>query len=282
MSQNENNNAAPANPTEEVNSRQDFKAMYEAAAAKIEKLKASGKALIEKNLELTQYDSIREREAILRHDLRVAKEFADSGVFGKNRNAHEIYTIMKAGEEIGLTPIRSITTLYSINGRIEPHSAGMIAILTEKNYVPTYVDSNDGNVETCTVTITSPEGKVYVEEVRADDSILVGNLEKGGNNKGSNALKISSEHKLRFHGIRKILTFHLPHLMKSVSTDYSSVENSSFAAKIEAIKGNYNPASSTKIEGESATVNIIDEPIADAEVVEERIGIVQQAKDLFG
>ena len=110
---------------------------------------------------------------------------------------------MKAGTEMGMKPIQALNTLYIVKGKIEPYGKGMVAIITEKGGRVKYLDETK---DKCTVCVTY-QGEEYSETVTSSDPII----------QNSKAAKISMRNKLRFHGVRMILNFQLPHLISSTS-----------------------------------------------------------------
>ena len=95
----------------------DYKSMYEEAQVQIVELEkkivstnAKSLAIYEKNQQLMASEDIARKEAQLKYDLAVSKQFADSGAF-PFKTPEECYVIMQAGKEMGLPPIVSMKLL---------------------------------------------------------------------------------------------------------------------------------------------------------------------------
>lgn len=141
-----------------------------------------------------------EQAAEMKFHLAMAKQFTASGAFPKY-NPEQIYTLIKAGSEMNMKPLESLSSLYIVNGKIEPYGKGMLAILTKNGYRIKY--SNE-TATSCTVTVTGTDFE-GTETVTTDDPVL----------KRSKAMNIAPKNKLRFHAIRMLLNFQLPHLIAS-------------------------------------------------------------------
>lgn len=141
--------------------------------------------------------------AEMRMLLEMSKHFVASGAFPKAMNAEQCYTIMQAGKEMGMAPMESLQSLYIVNGSISPHGKGMIAMLTGAGYRMQYLNETKEGV---TVQVTKG-GEKYEHKVHHTDQLLM----------NSRAMKIAKQNKMRYHGIRQIINFHLPHLFSSVA-----------------------------------------------------------------
>jgi hypothetical protein len=127
------------------------------------------------NTSLTDFKDIAHQEAILNyqiklinHELTVAKQFSEARAFGDYK-PEQIYSMMKAGQEMGLKPIESLQLLYIVNGKIRPYGDKMIAIITKHGYKIKYLDESPKGV---TVKVTHENGFDESEIVRSDDQIL--------------------------------------------------------------------------------------------------------------
>jgi hypothetical protein len=147
------------------------------------------------------------RKAELEFDLSVARQFCASGAF-KFKTPEEVYVVIKAGEEMGLNRIESLQSLYIINGSIKFYGDKMISRISSKGYKIEYLDETKDQV-----TVRVSKGDFDVKETaKITDQIM----------QKSNAAKFASENKLRFHAIRKIASFHLPHLFTAVANEFTS------------------------------------------------------------
>lgn len=149
------------------------------------------------------FPEIHKENVLMEYQLKLAKQFSEAKAFGQY-TPQQIYTLMKAGAEMGMTPIESLQTLYIVNGAIDFFGDKMIARITQNGYKVEYLNE-ERNVKV-TVRITKGDEQ-YEETVHKDDEIL----------KKSKAMGFSPLNKLRFHGVRMIASFYLPHLFKGVS-----------------------------------------------------------------
>lgn len=141
--------------------------------------------------------------------LRMADKFVKSGAFPK-MTPEQAFTVMKAGKEMGMTEVESINALYIVNGSIKFYGDKMVARLTKKGYRIEYLEESENGV---TVRVYHKEEEFDVsEKVTKNDQIL----------KRSKAMGFSQKNKMRFHGVRIIATFHLPHLFGSVTDEFTS------------------------------------------------------------
>jgi hypothetical protein len=149
------------------------------------------------------FPEIHKENVLMEYQLKLAKQFSEAKAFGQY-TPQQIYTLMKAGAEMGMTPIESLQTLYIVNGAIDFYGDKMIARITQNGYKVEYLNE-ERNVKV-TVRITKGDEQ-YEETAHKDDEIL----------KKSKAMGFSPLNKLRFHGVRMIASFYLPHLFKGVS-----------------------------------------------------------------
>lgn len=148
--------------------------------------------------------AIAAKMAEMKFELAMADQFIKSGAFPKGMTAEQAYTVIRAGAEMGMKPLEAMNTLYIVNGAIKPYGKNMIARLTGQGYKIEYTAESENGV---TVTVRTPEGETFTEIVTKNDKVL----------KNSKAMGFSDKNKMRFHGVRMILDFHLPHLFGSVS-----------------------------------------------------------------
>ena len=192
-------------PVEEVTKMLQSKTVeLNSANEELAKLKVRSLKVFEENQLLQFSPQYAEQAAEMKFHLEMARQFTASGAF-PNQKPEQIYTLMKAGNEMGMKPLESLSSLYILKGKIEPYGKGMIAILTKKGYRLKYTNETPTS---CTVTASNEkEGFEGSETVTTDDPII----------KKSNAFKIAPKNKLRFHAIRMLLNFQLPHLISSTA-----------------------------------------------------------------
>lgn len=171
-------------------------------------VKARAMKVYEENNLLQHSPQYAEQAAEMKFHIEMAKKFTAARAFPK-LNPEQIYTLIKAGSEMGMKPIEALNSLYIISGKIEPYGKGMIAILTKAGYKLRYEETKDQ----CTVFCTHEDGFEGSELAHVNDPIL----------KKSNAIKISSRNKLRFHAVRTLLNFQLPHLITSTADLFERV-----------------------------------------------------------
>jgi len=183
--------------------------------------------VFEENQTLKASDAINEKRAMLEYELKIAEQFSRSGAFPK-MSPEQCYTLMKAGEEMGLAPIVALNMLYVVNGKIGPYGDKMLGYILSKGYKVKYENETEDQV---TVTIYkevnsyddpnyNPNATLngepiilasYTETAKANEQVL----------QNSKALKFARGNKLRFHAIRKIASFHLPHLFMGCGDSFS-------------------------------------------------------------
>lgn len=161
--------------------------------------------VFEENAMIKASPEISARTAEMKFELQMAKTFVDSGAFPKGMTPEQAYTVIRAGAEMGLKPVEALNTLYIVNGAISPYGKNMIARLTQEGYRIQYLNEKDGSVD---VRVFHPDKDFDVTETAtAKDQAL----------RNSKALGFSEKNKLRFHGVRMIINFHLPHLFTSTA-----------------------------------------------------------------
>jgi hypothetical protein len=149
---------------------------------------------------------IAKKKAEMDFMLKMAEEFINSGAFPKSMTPEQAYVIMKAGAELGMTELESLNGLYIVNGSIGPWGKNMIARVIQHGYKVEYLEETESGV---TVRIHSFDKGFDVRQVVTDrDELLT---------KGNKAMNFSKQNKMRYHGVRMIINFHLPHLYSSTS-----------------------------------------------------------------
>lgn len=137
--------------------------------------------------------------------LRMAKQFTASGAFPK-MTPEQCYTVMKAGAEMGMKPVEALNSLYIVNGAINPHGKAMPARIKKAGYNIQYLNETANG---CDVRVwKEEEGFDVTEHVDANDPILKSQ---------SRFMKVHPKYKMRYHGLRAIVNFHLPHLYGSAA-----------------------------------------------------------------
>lgn len=135
----------------------------------------------------------------------MAKQFAKAGAF-PSKSPEQLFVLMKAGQEMGMSEIESLNSLYVVNGKIEPYGKAMVAKITEDGWKLSYEDETDSEV-----TVVATKGKEIIRETVKDQDQII---------KNSRAKNFSKKNKMRYHGVRMILNFHLPHLIRSIPDLY--------------------------------------------------------------
>lgn len=161
----------------------------------------------------TLFPELYKEKFIMENQMQLAERFSKARAF-KDYTPEQIYTLMKAGEEMNLKPIEALQSMYIVNGCIDFYGDKMIARITERGYKVEYIDETKESVK-----VRVSKGDEVYEEIATikDDAIIK-----------SNAIKFAPKNKLRFHGVRMIASFYLPHLFKSIAdmhtSDYISYE----------------------------------------------------------
>jgi hypothetical protein len=146
--------------------------------------------------------------AEMQFQLKVANHFIASKAF-KAVNAEQAYVMIKAGAEMGMKPVEAMQALYCVNGSVKMYGDKMVSRITQAGYKLEYLNETPKGV---LVKVTNKEGFVAQEIVTADDPIL----------QKSNAYKFAPKNKMRFHGVRMIASFHLPHLFNSLADEFTA------------------------------------------------------------
>lgn len=151
-------------------------------------------------------------------DLMIADKFVASKAFPTSMNSYQAFTIMRAGEEMGLKPVEALQSLYVVNGQIAPYGKGMVAVLTKAGYKIEFSDESKDGV---TVRVFKP---IMIADTAAGDRIVETEFDEtyvvvAGEEdalKKSKAMGFARKNKMRYHGIRQIINFHLAHMFGSV------------------------------------------------------------------
>lgn len=230
MNYKDNHGGNPANPSSafqpaEELSKEDFQAMLldkqrELTAVLEEKARlmaASAKLVEEKNKMAARALKVHEENALLQASpelavqiaemdfhLRMAEKFTAAGAFPK-MTPEQCFTIMKAGAEMDMKPVEALNSLYIVNGQINPHGKAMPARIKKFGYQIEYLNETP---QGCDVRVWNDEGLDVTEHVDANDPIL---------KHKSTFMKIHPRYKMRYHGLRAIINFHIPHIFISVS-----------------------------------------------------------------
>lgn len=178
-------------------------------------MKSRSLKVYEENESLKASPQIAAQRADMEYMLAMADRFIKSGAFNV-KNAEQAFTIMKAGKEMGLSEVESLNALYIVNGTINFYGKHMVAKLTNLGYKIEYLEETNKSVK---VRIHNDKGFDVTETVSDADQILL----------KSKAMSFAKKNKMRYHGIRMIINFHLPHHFGSVSDmmseDYREVED---------------------------------------------------------
>lgn len=152
-----------------------------------------------------QQIEIRRAEFQLFSDL--AKQFSAAKAF-PNYTPEQLFVLMKAGQEMGMAEMESISSLYIVNGRVEVYGKGLSTILRRAGWDISYLEETEKSV----IVQVEKDGEIIREKVTDQDQII----------RNSRAVKFAKKHKMRFHGLRMILTFHLSHLIRGAADLFDS------------------------------------------------------------
>jgi hypothetical protein len=177
--------------------------------SKVKSTEIKALAVYEENRIMKASPSVSERKAEMEYNMEMARKFIAGKAF-KVETPEQAYVIIQAGAEMGLKPVESMQSLYIVNGAVRYYGDKMIGKITQLGYKITYTDESKDGV---TVTIAHPSSPyVYTEKVTSTDDALI----------NSKAFKFAPKNKMRFHGVRMIASFYLPHLFMSVSDEFSN------------------------------------------------------------
>lgn len=176
-----------------------------------------------KNEQLMASPELAQRKAELEFDLAEAERFSRSKAF-PSVSPEQIYTLIQAGKEMESSPIVSLNMLYVVNGHIRPYGDKMLGYILRhgfdveyKNEVTNHMNMNV--VSEVTVRIFN-DTQEYIETAKSTDQIIIKSLKKNEKGQGG-AASFALKNKLRFHAIRMIASFHLPHLFMGCSDAFS-------------------------------------------------------------
>lgn len=180
----------------------------ELATMKVRSLKVyeENQRLKTENEVFTNDPSIARQRALLNYKLDLAKMFIESKAFPPKMTPEQAVVLMLTGNEMGMKDLEAMNALYITNGSTDFHSKALTAVIREKGYNIQYLDESREGV---TVRVFNDKEE-YVEVVRKDDQILL----------NSRAMGFAEKNKMRFHGLRMIMSFHLAHEFKSVADPF--------------------------------------------------------------
>lgn len=162
----------------------------------------------EENAMLKSSPEISAMKAKMDYQLSMAQRFIAGKAF-KVETAEQAYTLIQAGDEMGMTPVQSMQSLYIVNGNIKFWGDKMVARILDAGYSLEYLEETNHSV---VVRCFRADGSFDVREKASDtDQVL----------KRSKAMGFAAKNKLRFHGVRMIASFHLAHLFGSVSDEFT-------------------------------------------------------------
>src|SRR5690625_6331475 len=109
--------------------------------------------------------------------------------------------MMKAGQEMGMAEMEAVNSLYIVNGKVEIYGKAMPSIIRRAGWKISYMEEDERSV----VVQVEKDGEIIREKVTDQDQII----------RNSKAAKFAKKKKMRFNGLRMILNFHLPHIIRS-------------------------------------------------------------------
>lgn len=164
----------------------------------------------EENTLIKSSEEVAALQAMHTYELGLAKTYAVL----KKMTAEEAFIVIKAGQEMGLNPMVSMNMLYIVNGTVKAYGDKMLGFILSKGYQVKYEDETAESVK---VTIYN-DNESYSEVASVKDKIIQVKL----NNPKASAIKFAPKNKLRFHAIRMIASFHLPHLFMGMGDEFTS------------------------------------------------------------
>jgi hypothetical protein len=188
---------------EKQNELENLKAEILSKEKEINRLTAKGLAVTKELALVSSNDAVNAQMAELNYTLLMAQKFIDSKAF-PSMQPEQAYVLIKAGGEMGLQPMESMTSLCIINGGVSFHSKALAGRLTKMGYKIDFINETEKGV---TCVISHENGFKETESITKDSPQLA----------RSKAMTFAPKNKMRFHCIRQIANFHLAHLFGSVS-----------------------------------------------------------------
>lgn len=175
--------------------------------------------------EMENFPEIAKRNMELEYDLKLARQFVSSKAF-LNITPEQAYVLMKAGNDLGLSHLEALGSLYIVNGNIGFWGAGLVARLTKNGVKLSYTDESPEGV-----TVTAEyKGEKYSEKVIKTDPIL----------QKSRAMTFASKNKMRYHGVRMLASFYFPHFLNGISVwepdDFQAAQDVTKGDEVLALK----------------------------------------------
>lgn len=170
------------------------------------KVVSKGLEVHEKNQLLMSSKEIAEMQAQFDFEMKTAKTLCDAKAFPVS-SPEQAYVIMKAGQEMGLSPIVSLNMLAIINGHISAWGDKRLGYILSKGYKVEYLNETDTQV-----TVRIYNDKESYEETATDQDQVI---------KDKKAIGFAKKNKLRFHAIGMIASFKLPHLFMGIGDTFT-------------------------------------------------------------
>ena len=171
---------------------------------KVNKAIGRGLELKKANEMLSSSSEITKMNAQMQYDLAECDILIKGNALPSN-NKFQAYVIVKAGRELGMKALESLGALYMVNGMIHLHSKALVSFIKKNGYSIEYKD--EVYAQQVTVRVFNDDGFDESEQIKYSEWKKIF--------ENSKAYKISPKNKLRFHGLRQILNFHLAHLVSA-------------------------------------------------------------------
>lgn len=185
------------------------------ANAKMIKLQAENNSLVSRSLKVYEENQmykaspqLAEQMAEMEFQMKMAERFIKAKAF-KCETPEQAYVIIKAGKEMGMQPVESMQALYCVNGAVKMWGDKMVSRITGAGYKLEYLEETTSSVK---VRVSNKDGFEAMETVTDKDQII----------ERSKAAGFAKKNKMRFHGVRMIASFHLPHLFSSVQDEFTN------------------------------------------------------------
>jgi hypothetical protein len=123
----------------------------------------------------------------------------------KDMTPEQCLILILTGKSMGMSAVKSMNSLYGVNGSAAPYGHNMVGILTGNGWEIAYDESKEG---ICKVTVSHQDKQKYPQVF--EEKAARQEVEKG------KAFGFDAQSKMRFHAVRKILKFYLPHLLDGV------------------------------------------------------------------
>ena len=203
----------------ELNTIEDYKAELNRVNNLLNLSNSKGLSLKEEIITLKQEiilnndlpEELKRERAIMNYRMQIAKQFISGNAFAK-MTPEQAFVIIEAGAEMGMKPMESMRDLCIINGGVGFYADGLINRVIGAGYAIHYLSETSEGV---TVNVVKDDFDIKFPVSRNMEAF-----------KSSKAIGFASLEKMRYHGVRHIVKFYLPHLVRGakVGDEYAGAQ----------------------------------------------------------